>query len=133
MYCKDVVAFLFVKNNQYLIEKRKMTKKDMPGALVIPVGIVEKNENIEDVLLREVDEELTVKPTEYKYLATLKEKFSDHISRIHYYTITSWEGEIKAIEAEGLLWLKEENLQDLALEVDRVAIHEYERTKTFEF
>ena len=44
MYFQEVVAFILVKQNEFLAERRKQTKKVLPGALVIPVGKIEAGE-----------------------------------------------------------------------------------------
>jgi 8-oxo-dGTP pyrophosphatase MutT (NUDIX family) len=54
------IAFLLIKGNTVLAEKRKLTKKVMPGAIALPSGHLEEGESPEDALQREVSEELGI-------------------------------------------------------------------------
>lgn len=52
---------------------------------------------------------------------------AQELRRLHYFAITRWEGEIRSREADALLWLPFTSVQDLDLDVDRIAVAEYLR------
>ena len=133
MYFQEVVAFILVKQNEFLAERRKQTKKVLPGALVIPVGKVEAGEQIEKAMLREAKEELSIIPKDYKFVCTLKNEYPDHISKIYFFMINSWAGEISCNEAEELLWIDFNDKEKLALKVDQIAMEELLRTRNYPY
>ena len=53
---------MLVRANQVLAERRKRTKKVMPGAVALPGGHLEAGEQPEGALRRELQEELGIVP-----------------------------------------------------------------------
>ena len=122
----ECVAFMLVKDNHVLAEKRKLTKPLVPGAVALPGGHMEDDEHPEDALSRELLEELGVLARRVVYVCTLLHR-AEEVRKIHYFAVESWEGEILNREAEALLWLPFDELHTLDLVIDRVAVHEYLR------
>ena len=123
----EVAAFMLIKDNKILVEKRKLLKKYNPGEILIPSGCVESNETVDNALIREIKEELSITPKKYKFLCTLLNYYDDHIEVPSYYLIKSWEGRIKCNEADSLLWISIDEVDKLDIEVDKIAINEYKR------
>nr|WP_086940414.1 NUDIX domain-containing protein [Thaumasiovibrio occultus] len=98
------VAFLLIKDNQVLIEKRRADKKIDPGLMAIPGGHIEAGESQQDAVKREIREELGVEPDALSYLDS-HHHFGDEHEVIHYYVVTAWQGEPQAFEAASLHWL----------------------------
>lgn len=109
-----------------LAEERKPTKKVMPGAVALPGGHVEAAESVEDALRRELKEELGIVPLEIQYVCTLLHQ-SAEFRKLHYFAVTQWEGRMENNEAASLRWLPLASLHDFDLEVDRLAVMEYQR------
>jgi 8-oxo-dGTP diphosphatase len=103
----ECVAFMLVKDNRVLAEKRKLTKALVPGAVALPGGHMEGDEDPREALRRELLEELGVVASGAAYV--------------------SWEGEILNREAEALLWVSLDESHALDLAIDRVAVGEYIR------
>ena len=122
----ESVAFLLIKGNTVLAEKRKLTKKVVPGAIALPGGHLEEGESPEDALQREVREELGIVPTDRHYVCTLLHR-SQEFRKLHYFAIHRWEGEIANHEADALLWVPFDEVETLDLDVDRIALSEYQR------
>ncbi|MDA3802821.1 MAG: NUDIX domain-containing protein [Patescibacteria group bacterium] len=96
----ETSAFMLIKDNKILIEKRKITKKLDPGKIVIPGGHVEDGESPEESMLRELKEEVNLTSKNNYYLCSLLHKTEDGLLRIHYFVVDSWEGSFENNEAE---------------------------------
>jgi mutator protein MutT len=123
----DCIAFMLIKNQRVLAEKRKPTKKVVPGALALPGGHMEAGEAPEEALRRELREELDILPTSMAYVCTLLHR-AQEFRKLHYFVVEDWQGEISNREAEALLWIPLDQVHTFDLDVDRVAMSEYLRT-----
>lgn len=122
----ECVAFMLIKDRRVLAEKRKLTKKVAPGMVALPGGHVDAGETLEATLARELHEELGVAPTQVAYVCTLAHR-AEEFRKLHYFAIEQWTGELENHEAESLLWIALDELQQLNLDVDRLAVQEYLR------
>lgn len=122
----ECVAALVLQEAAVLAEVRKVTKRVVPGAVALPGGHVEPGEGIEDALRRELLEELGITPLEVRYVCTLLHR-SAEFRRLHYFAVPRWEGRMANHEAASLRWVPLIAPHDLDLEVDRLALAEYQR------
>jgi 8-oxo-dGTP diphosphatase len=122
----ECVAALVLRDATVLAEKRKLTKRVVPGAVALPGGHVEPGEAIEGALRRELLEELGITPLEVRYVCTLLHR-SAEFRRLHYFAVPRWEGRMENHEAASLRWVPLTAPQALDLEVDRLALAEYQR------
>ncbi len=125
----ECVSFLIIKDSHILLEKRSESKVSDPGLTNIPGGHMELGENQTETLFRELDEELTIAPTSFKYLCSLYHPTSE-LQLIHYYVVSSWTGSIKAVEAEDVNWYKLDKAP-IGIEADKVALSEYLRLRDY--
>jgi 8-oxo-dGTP pyrophosphatase MutT (NUDIX family) len=58
MELHECIAFLLIQDHHVLAEKRKRTKKVMPGAIALPGGHIEVGESPEAAVYRELSETL---------------------------------------------------------------------------
>jgi mutator protein MutT len=123
----ECVAFLVVRGNRVLAERRKRTKEVMPGAVALPGGHLEPGERPDEALRRELQEELGIVASDVVYVCTLLHR-SQEFRKLHYFAVTRWQGEIEPHEAESVLWVPLDGLSALDLDVDRMAVGEYVRT-----
>lgn len=122
----ECVAFMLVKGETILAEKRKHTKKVVPGIVGLPGGHMEYGESPEDALHRELYEELGLVTQDMRYVCTLLHR-AQECRKLHYFVSESWMNDIQNHEAEALLWIPINALATLDLDVDRIAVHEFLR------
>ncbi|EDL67092.1 NUDIX hydrolase [Vibrio campbellii] len=128
MEVHECVSFILVKGEQVLLETRSKDKDSDPGMIAIPGGHMEKGESQPMTLLRELDEELNIKPQRCGYLCSLYHPTTE-LQLLHYYVVTDWVGDIQSLEAESVTWYPIINAP-VATEVDRIALSEYRRLQS---
>ena len=116
------VGFILLKDNQVLLEKRSPNKRVDPNKVCIPSGGIKKGETSEEALWRECEEEFGIKITEYFFIDRLLYKHEKVDFLISYFVVTAWEGKIKKLEAEKLIWTKRSNTKILDIKVDKNAL-----------
>jgi 8-oxo-dGTP diphosphatase len=126
MVIHECIACLLLQGYTVLVEKRKLSKKVVPGAIALPGGHLEPGESPEDTLYRELREELGIIPSQVTYVCTLLHR-SQEFRKIHYFAVRSWEGEITNHEADAVFWVPFDALDTFDLDVDRIALSEYRR------
>jgi 8-oxo-dGTP pyrophosphatase MutT (NUDIX family) len=82
----ECVAFLLIRGNTVLAEKRKLTKKVVSGVIAMPGGHLEEGEPPEEALSRELCEELGIVPIDRYYVCTLLQR-SQAFRKLHYFAI----------------------------------------------
>jgi 8-oxo-dGTP diphosphatase len=122
----ECIAFILPQDDQVLAEKRKLTKRLVPGAVALPGGHIEAGESPEEALSREMQEEVGLVPMETVYVCTLLHR-AQEFRKLHYFAVTRWQGEIIPQEAESLVWIPFNALETLDLDVDQIAVREYLR------
>ncbi len=122
----ECVAFMLIRDGMILAERRKQTKAIDPGILSIPGGHCDAGETHETTLQRELAEELAVTAVNPRFVcALIRQSTSDRT--INYFVVEQWQGEIQNHEADALQWAPLDDLSQLDLYVDRLAVQEYLR------
>jgi mutator protein MutT len=121
------IAFMLIQDDRVLLERRSLSKRLLPGARAIPGGHMESGERAETALLRELDEELGIKPTQFVYVCTLLHR-AQEFRKLHYFAIDAgWSGDIVVHEADALEWVPLADATAFDLDMDQVAVREYVR------
>ena len=109
----DTVAFILIKDNRVLVERRRMDKETDPGAVVIPGGHVEEGETHIEALKRELLEELGVTCNDFKFIARMPCQTETEIQMNHWYLCENWKGEPVSTEAEEIFYVGDVTQLDL--------------------
>ncbi len=117
------VCFILLRDGCVLLEQRRADKAVDPGLVMIPGGHMEAGETTEQTLLREMREELGIVPRHARYVCSLQHRTAE-AQLLHYYLITDWQGDIQAHEAERVYWHPLEQLDQLDIHPDGIAIRE---------
>jgi 8-oxo-dGTP pyrophosphatase MutT (NUDIX family) len=89
------VGALFIRpDGKVLLGLRAPAKKVWPGHWDTIGGRVEDGESLEEALIREVQEEVGVTPTQFRLIATVRERQPDIYGDAlhHVYAVTGWQG-----------------------------------------
>lgn len=110
---KEVVLYALVKNSQVLLAQRLQSEDFWHNQTIIPGGKIESEDHYtdqtdykENALFRELDEELGIKPTQYRHIFT-RQYAEEQNDMLHFYLITNWDGAIipKEPNKEKFIWL----------------------------
>jgi mutator protein MutT len=119
-------AFMLIRDGKLLVEKRRPDKRLLPNAISIPGGHNDPGESAEQTLMRELKEELGLETESYKFVCTLIH-FDQEIRKLSYFAVEAWSGEMVMNEAADLRWIDLDDLEELDVEVDRIAVQEFKR------
>jgi 8-oxo-dGTP diphosphatase len=86
----EVVAALIIRSKKILLGQRSSTREYYPNVWDVFGGHVEPGEEQEQTLVRELEEELGITPTQWTYLETFSEP-SDQLT-LHLYLVSAWTG-----------------------------------------
>jgi len=90
----EVVGALIIQSHKILLGQRSATRAFYPDVWDMFGGHVEPGEHHEQTLMRELQEELGITPTEWKYLETLRLSLPESHEEmiVHLYLVTAWRG-----------------------------------------
>lgn len=107
---REVVIFILLKKEQVLVEKRLKDELEiLSGQLLFPGGGVDNLENLEEALIRELKEELGIKPLNIIPIHTVENIYGlkkDVVLKP--FIIEEWEGEIPSQvidQKDPLIWV----------------------------
>lgn len=109
---RKVVLFIIYDKDKksFLSEVNPDDHPLYPNLTTFPGGKVRENEKLEETLLREIDEELGIKPIEFTKLGSPIKSFKGE-NLLHPFIVKKWEGEISQIVLDKnipLIWEDEE-------------------------
>ena len=116
-----VVVGIVVRDDKFLVERRRLDETVDPGIVCLPAGHVEPNEGLENALKREMMEELDIQVNDMKFVCKNFYVASNGERQHAYcYLVTDFEGEPVCKAAQEIFW--EDNIENLSLEVDRKTV-----------
>ena len=118
----DTVAFILIRDNKVLVERRRQDRLNDPGAVVIPSGHVEDGETHFQALQRELREELGLEGNCFSFFDRMLCHSDTEDQNNHWYICEEWEGTPIPTEAEEVFFIGEDELYKLSLANDRKVI-----------
>lgn len=96
-----VITAIVVKDGKFLVTRRTLTNKRFPGMWTVPGGKLETNNVLEQVLRREVREEVGLEIKNIEYVTSLATVHADGNPSLVISCMADWEsGEVKLQEEE---------------------------------
>ena len=120
----EVVAGLIVQGQKILLGQRSAERKYIPNVWDVFGGHLEPGEEHHQTLVRELEEELGITPTKWKYLETLTLSYSGTVNEpseewtTHLYLVTAWTGiptNLQPDEHSAIGWFSLEQAKQLSL------------------
>lgn len=94
----EVVAALIIESGRILLGQRSPDRELYPGVWDVFGGHMEHGEEQTETLVRELQEELGITPTQWRYLETLHEPSQE--LTVHLYLVTAWRGSPENLQPE---------------------------------
>ena len=108
-----VAAVIFREGKVLCVQRDEHEKEYVSLKWEFPGGKVEFGESREEVLVREIEEELAVEVHELQYLMTVEHSYPDFHLTMHAFACALKSGEIELREHIALKWLAVEELDQL--------------------
>ena len=105
----DVVAAVIKKNNLFLLANRSF-EANSPGIWEFPGGKVEENETFVSALIREIEEELSLKIQVRDKITSIDLKKSDKHISVHYFYALIMSGRINLNVHSEFKWVARDQL-----------------------
>ena len=106
----DVVAAVIKKNDFFLIANRSF-EANSPGLWEFPGGKVEEKETFVSALIREIEEELSLKIQVGDKITSIDLKASDKHISVHYFYATILSGKITLNVHSEFKWVERNQLE----------------------
>lgn len=107
-----VTAAIIKRRGRYLVAKRR-TGGVVGGKWEFPGGKVEENENMQESLIRELDEELSIKADIGRFFDKHVHRYKNRSMKVFSYEIKGFSGEIKLNEHEEIRWVRTVELKGM--------------------
>ena len=122
MELKVCALGILFRNGEILLGKRAEQRTSYPNVWDIIGGHCEHAETLTQTLIRELQEEIGVTPTQFEQISTVFDSNNDHT--YHVFVVTDWEGKPECLQPEehsaiGWFGIKDALKLDLALPIYR--------------
>jgi 8-oxo-dGTP diphosphatase len=120
----EVVAALIIQSKRILLGQRSSTRKFYPNVWDVFGGHVEPGEHPHKTLIRELQEELGITPTEWNYEETIEASLPEREGapwdqlKLHLYLVTAWLGipaNLQPDEHDSIQWFSLDQAVELNL------------------
>lgn len=108
----QVVAGVIWKDELFLSAERPVGK-DYAGWWEFPGGKVEINESLGDALVRELQEELGITPTNFDFWMEKTVEYPEYTVHLNFFDIWEFSGQVKSLENQRFDWFDLTNIRDV--------------------
>lgn len=115
----DTVSFILIHEGKILVERRRKDRVNDPGAVVVPGGHVEPDENPLMAVKRELLEELGIECNSFRFYDRMLCESDTEYQMNSWFICEDWKGEPTASEADEIFYLGWCELDRLSLPNDR--------------
>lgn len=116
MELKVCALGILFRNGEILLGKRAKHRTSYPNVWDMIGGHCENAETLTQTLIRELEEEIGVTPTQFEQISTLFDSNNDHT--YHVFVVTDWKGEPDHLQPEEhsmIGWFKIHDAVELEL------------------
>lgn len=99
------VSVGLIVRNGYLLINSRTADRIQSGFWEFPGGKIEPNETPEAALCRELQEEIGITPTKYRFLLTHHYEYPSHSVDLELFCVSEFLGEPKPLEGQELAWI----------------------------
>lgn len=107
----DVAVAIFMRPDGSVLLAERPAGKVYADYWEFPGGKVEPGESVHGALVREIDEELGVRIERAFPWITQVFTYPHATVRLHFFRVTAWQGEPRAVEHKGLSWERPEAIR----------------------
>lgn len=100
----EVAAAVIEKPDGTFLLAQRPAGKVYPGFWEFPGGKIEPGEDARAALVRELEEELGIRATQMTTWITREHTYTHATVRLHFFRVTSWEGEPRPLEEQAIAW-----------------------------
>ena len=101
----DVAVGVIINSSQEVLMTQRALSLHQGGLWEFPGGKVEKNESVEEALIREFQEELNIRIQETTFLMMLEHHYAEKSVKLHVYKILQYNGIPKICDGQlDLQW-----------------------------
>lgn len=107
-----IVLGVVVREGEFLVAQRKK-HQHQGGKWEFPGGKVELGETVEQALIRELQEEVGITPTQFQSLIQVEHEYPDLSVQLDTWLVTSFQGAAHSCESQNIEWVTLETLRAL--------------------
>ena len=126
------VHLILIKDGKILLQRRNNPNKHSYLKLGMPAGHLEKGENVNQAIEREIKEELDITITDYELVQVMNLNGDTDVYDAYFYVCNSYNGEIKNNELDNAKTLEwhdiNKPIEDL-MEYEQYALNKYLENK----
>ncbi len=107
-----VAAAVIVDDNSRILIAQRPSDKHQGGLWEFPGGKVEVGEGVEQALIRELEEELGITPSEFRPLIKIRHDYSDKSVLLDVWRVSRFSGEPHGREGQPVSWVEKSRLSE---------------------